>query len=229
MIGEGNGNPLQYACLENPVDGGACQAAVHGVAKSPDTTERLYFHFSLSCVGEGTGNPLQCSCLENPRDRGAWWAAIYGVAQSQTQLKRLSSSSRSMIKQLSRFHNSLFSLLNELVLIFEFSIFTTELILIFETKGGIIDSNILVWIYIFIWLYLPVSIEVCIIKWDTDSFCFFSITQICYQNFSIYMYTVITGCWIWLFILSLSLLSVWSLFSKAPQGLLGPWHLVHCQ
>ena len=58
-----------------------------------DTTERLNFHFSLSCIGEGNGNPLQCSCLENPRDRGAWWAAVYGVAQSQTQLKRLSSSS----------------------------------------------------------------------------------------------------------------------------------------
>ena len=57
-----------------------------------DTTERLHFHFSLSCIGEGNGNPLQCSCLENPRDRGAWWAAVYGVAQSRTQLKRLSSS-----------------------------------------------------------------------------------------------------------------------------------------
>ena len=58
-----------------------------------DTTKRLHFHFSLSCIGEGNGNPFQCSCLENPRDRGAWWAAIYGVAQSRTQLKRLSSSS----------------------------------------------------------------------------------------------------------------------------------------
>ena len=56
-------------------------------------TERLPFHFSLSCIGEGNGNPLQCSCLENPRDRGAWWAAVSGVAQSQTRLKRLSSSS----------------------------------------------------------------------------------------------------------------------------------------
>ena len=56
-----------------------------------DTTERLHFHFSLSCIGEGYGNPLQCSCLENPRDGGTWWAAIYGVAQSQTQLKQLSS------------------------------------------------------------------------------------------------------------------------------------------
>ena len=49
-----------------------------------DTTERLPFHFSLSCIGEGNGNPLQCPCLENPRDRGAWWAAIYGVAESDT-------------------------------------------------------------------------------------------------------------------------------------------------
>jgi len=58
-----------------------------------DTTERIHFHFSLSCIGERNGNPLQCSCLENPRDGGAWWAAVYGVAQTRTGLKRLSSSS----------------------------------------------------------------------------------------------------------------------------------------
>jgi len=58
-----------------------------------DMTERLHFHFSLSCIGEEDGNPLQCSCLENPRDGGAWWAAVCGVAQSRTRLKRLSSSS----------------------------------------------------------------------------------------------------------------------------------------
>ena len=61
--------------------------------KESDTTERLHFHFSLSCVGEGNGNPLQSYCLENPRDGRAWWAAVYGVAQSQTRLKWLSSSS----------------------------------------------------------------------------------------------------------------------------------------
>ena len=49
-----------------------------------DMTERLPFHFSLSCIGEGNGNPLQCSCLENPREGGAWWAAVYGVTQSRT-------------------------------------------------------------------------------------------------------------------------------------------------
>ena len=60
-----------------------------------DTTQRLHFHFSLSCIGEGNGNPLQCSCLENPRDGGAWWAAVYGVAQSWTRLKWLSSKAAS--------------------------------------------------------------------------------------------------------------------------------------
>ena len=66
--------------------------------KESDMTERLHFHFSLSCIGGGNGNPLQCSCLENPRDGGAWWAAVYGVAQSRTRLKRLSSSSSSKLK-----------------------------------------------------------------------------------------------------------------------------------
>ena len=55
-------------------------------------TERLHFHFSLSCIGEGNGNPLQCSCLEIPRDGEAWWAATYGVTQSRTRLKWLSNS-----------------------------------------------------------------------------------------------------------------------------------------
>ena len=65
-----------------------------------DMTERLHFHFSLSCTGEGNGNPLQFSCLENPRDGGAWWAAVSGVAQSRTRLKRLSSSSSKDLRRI---------------------------------------------------------------------------------------------------------------------------------
>ena len=43
--GEGNGNPLQYSCLENPMDGGAWWAAVHGVPKSWTRPEWLHFPF----------------------------------------------------------------------------------------------------------------------------------------------------------------------------------------
>ena len=39
--GRGNGNPLQHSCLENPMDRGACQVTVHGVAKESDMTQRL--------------------------------------------------------------------------------------------------------------------------------------------------------------------------------------------
>ena len=44
--GEGNGNPLQYSCLENPMDGGAWQATVHGVAKSWTQLNNTFTFFS---------------------------------------------------------------------------------------------------------------------------------------------------------------------------------------
>ena len=48
MVGEGSGTPLQYSCLENPMDGGASKAAVHGVAEGrtrlSDFTFTFYFH-----------------------------------------------------------------------------------------------------------------------------------------------------------------------------------------
>ena len=43
--GEGNGNPLQYSCLENPMDGGAWQAAVHGILKSQTRPSDFTFTF----------------------------------------------------------------------------------------------------------------------------------------------------------------------------------------
>ena len=55
FIGEGNGTPLQYSCLENPMDGGAWKAAVHGVAEgrtrlSDFTFAFCDFPFSLHCT-----------------------------------------------------------------------------------------------------------------------------------------------------------------------------------
>ena len=73
-----------------------------------DTTERLHFHFSLSCIGEGNGNPFQCYSLENSRNREAWWAAVYGVAQSQTLLKRLSSSSSWIIEKVRELQKNIY-------------------------------------------------------------------------------------------------------------------------
>ena len=87
--GEGNGNPLQYSCLENPMDGEAWCYSPWG-NKESDTTELLHSCisggsalrgwksilisylcpvFTESCR-EGNGNPLQYSCLENSVDRG---------------------------------------------------------------------------------------------------------------------------------------------------------------
>ena len=63
FIGEGNGNPLQYSYLENPMDRGAWWAAVHRVAQSWTRLKLLNMH---ACTREGNGNPLQYSCLENP-------------------------------------------------------------------------------------------------------------------------------------------------------------------
>ena len=75
-FGAGNGNPLQYSCLENSMDGGAWLAIVHGVAKSRTWLSDFPFFLSVVPFGEGNGNPLQCSCLENPMDGGAWWATV---------------------------------------------------------------------------------------------------------------------------------------------------------
>ena len=90
-LGHASQGDILELCLPTPV---LLPGKPHGrrslVGCSPwgheesDTTERIHFHFSLSCIGEGNGNPLQCSCLENLRDGEAWWAAIYGVAQSRT-------------------------------------------------------------------------------------------------------------------------------------------------
>ena len=66
--GDGNGTPLQYSCLENPVDRGAWWAAVHGVAKSRTRLSNFTFTFHSHALEKEMANPLKSSCLENPRD-----------------------------------------------------------------------------------------------------------------------------------------------------------------
>ena len=65
--GEGNGNPLQYYCLENPMDRGAWQAAVYGVAKS---RTRLSDFTSLLHQGSPLGGPVVKNLLSNAGDVG---------------------------------------------------------------------------------------------------------------------------------------------------------------
>ena len=94
---EGNGTPLQYSCLENPMDRGAWKAAVHGVAEGWTWLSDFTFTFHFHALEKEMANPLQCPCLENPRDGGAWWAAVYGVTESRTWLKGLRSSNSSQV------------------------------------------------------------------------------------------------------------------------------------
>ena len=84
---EGNGNPLQYSCLENRMDGGACGLQSMGSQLS-DFTFTFHFH-SLE------KEMATYSSILAWRDGGARWAAVYGVTQSRTRLKRFSSSSSS--------------------------------------------------------------------------------------------------------------------------------------
>ena len=100
--GERNGSPLQ---LFLPGESHGRRSLVGygpGGRKESDTTERLHFRFSLSCIGEGDGNPLWYSCLENPRDRGAWWATVHGVAKSRTRLSDFTSNLELLYKGYAR-------------------------------------------------------------------------------------------------------------------------------
>ena len=113
-----------------------------------DTTERLHFHFSLSCIGEGNGNPLQCSCLENPRDGGAWWAAVHWVAQSRTQLKRLSSSNVPAVTFFGiLFHSIIFSSFNFYLFVYSFMKYITGFLKKFSIKIFIFYLKSLVHLY----------------------------------------------------------------------------------
>ena len=97
LQGEGNGTPLQYSCLENPMDRGAWWAAVHGVAKSRTRLSdfTLTFHFHALEKEMATHSSVLAWRIPGT---GAWWATISGVAQSRTRLKRLSTSSSILLQ-----------------------------------------------------------------------------------------------------------------------------------
>ena len=71
FLGEGSGTPLQYSCLENPMDGGAWWTAAHGVAKSQSQLSNFTFTFHFHALEKEMATHSSVSCLENPRNGGA--------------------------------------------------------------------------------------------------------------------------------------------------------------
>ena len=87
IFGEGNGSPLQYSCLENPLDGGARWATIHGVAESWTRLSDFTFTFHCHALERETAthsSVLVWRILRTAEDGRAWWAAVYGVAESDT-------------------------------------------------------------------------------------------------------------------------------------------------
>ena len=102
VVGEGDGTLLQYSCLENPMDGGAWWAAVHGVTKSRTRLSDFTFTVHFHALEKEMATHFSVLAWRIPGTGGAWWAAVYGVTQSQPRLKRLSSSSSFVIALLPR-------------------------------------------------------------------------------------------------------------------------------
>ena len=77
--GEGNGTPLQYSCLENPMDGGALWAAVHGVAGSRTRLSDFTFTFHFHALEKEMATHSSVLAWRIP-GTGSLVAAVYGVA-----------------------------------------------------------------------------------------------------------------------------------------------------
>ena len=90
ILGEGNGTPLQYSCLENPMNGGAWWAVVHGVAKSWARLSDFTFTFHFHALEKEMATQSSVLAWKIP-GTGSGWAVVYGVAQSRTRLNCLSS------------------------------------------------------------------------------------------------------------------------------------------
>ena len=84
----GNGTPLQYSCLENPMDGGPWYAAVHGVVKSRTRLSDFTFTFHLHALDKemATHSSVLAWRIPGTGRFPVWWAAVHGVAKSRTRL-----------------------------------------------------------------------------------------------------------------------------------------------
>ena len=104
VSGEGNGTPLQCSCLENPMDGGAWWAAVHGVAKSRTRLSNFTFTFHFHALEKETATHSSVLAWRIPGtgEPGGLPSVVYGVAQSRTRLKRLSNRSSTVSVTASR-------------------------------------------------------------------------------------------------------------------------------
>ena len=81
--GEGNGNPLQYSCLENPMDGEAWGARVHGVTKSRTWLSDFAFTF-MACVRVCVCSVIQlCLTLCDPVHHSPPISSVYGIFQAR--------------------------------------------------------------------------------------------------------------------------------------------------
>ena len=84
FTGEGDGTPLQYSCLENPMDGGAWWVAVHGVMKSWTRLSVFTFTFHLHALEKEMATHSPVFLPGESQGWGSLWAAVYGVTQSDT-------------------------------------------------------------------------------------------------------------------------------------------------
>ena len=94
IIGEGSGTPLQYSCLENPTDGGAWKAAVHGVEESRTRLSDFTFTFHFHALEKEMATHSTVLAWRIPGMGEPGGLPSVGLL-SRTRLKRLSSSSSS--------------------------------------------------------------------------------------------------------------------------------------
>ena len=124
-IGEGNGNPLQCSCLENPGDGGAWWAAIYGLAQSwtrlkwlSSSSSSMYWQRMRWLDGITDSMHMSLGGLQDlVMNRKAWCAAIHGVTKSRTWLSNWTKLNCQEKKDWPFFHLSFNKVISDLVII----------------------------------------------------------------------------------------------------------------